>query len=195
MEAGGGVTSGEVPQPEMDFGGPRRPRSWAVLAGVTAGVVALAGAAVLLSGQLAGDTADPIDGGGSGSAAADVSPATTDPMAGTGPVVEIVMDATDPNVLVTSEPAGIDCGVEPSVGERVHPHCEARFEPGTEVSLTVQIPPVVMELQAQAGWVGCGDLDQGSFAQPPPCAFPVTADHTICLYTGYNDCPVLPPPP
>jgi hypothetical protein len=194
MEAGGGVTSGEVPEPEIDFGGQRRPGGWAVLAGVLA-VVVFAGVAVVFSGQMAGDTADPIDGGASGGPATDPSPATTDPMEGTGPVVEVVMDATDPNVLVTSEPEGIDCGVEPSVGERVHPHCEARFEPGTEVSLTVQIPPVVLELQAQAGWVGCGDLDQGSFAQPPPCTFAATADHTICLYTGYNDCPVLPPPP
>jgi hypothetical protein len=163
-----------------------------VLAGVTVAVVVFAGVAVAFSDQMEGDTADPI-----GESPSDTEPpsVTNDPMAGAGPVVEVVMDATDPNVLVTSQPAGIDCGVEPSVGERVHPHCEARFEPGTEVSLTVQIPPVVLELQAQAGWVGCGDLDQGSFAQPPPCAFPVTADHTICLYTGYNDCPVLPPPP
>ena len=194
MEAGGGGTSGEAPEPEIDFGGPRRPGGWAVLAGVAA-VVAFAGVAVVFSGQMAGDTADPIEDGRSGTPATDASPATTDPMAGAGPVVEIVMDATDPNVLVTSDPAGIDCGVEPSVGERVHPHCEARFEPGTEVSLTVQIPPVVLELQAQAGWIGCGDLDQGSFAQPPPCVFPVIADHTVCLYTGYNDCPVLPSPP
>jgi len=193
MDAGGGVRSGEVPEPEIDFGG-QRPRGWGVLVGVTVGVVAFAGVAVLFSDQMAGDTADPIEEG-TGGPTTDPPPATTDPMAGTGPIVEVVMDATDPNVLVTSEPAGIDCGVEPSVGERVHPHCEARFEPGTPVSLTVQIPPVVLELQAQAGWVGCGDLDQGSFSQPPPCTFAVTADHTICLFTGYNDCDVLPPPP
>ncbi|HEY8543737.1 MAG TPA: hypothetical protein VIL36_01770 [Acidimicrobiales bacterium] len=188
---GGGVGPGEAPEPEIDFG--QRPRGWAVLAGAAAAVVVIAGV-VVFAGRMAGDTADPIDGGNGGAGAAS-TPSTTDPMAGEGPVVEIVMDATDPNVLVTSEPAGIDCGVEPSVGERVHPHCEARFPPGTEVSLTVQIPPVVLELQAQAGWVGCGDLDQGSFSQPPPCVFPVLTDHTVCLYTGFNDCPDLPPPP
>jgi hypothetical protein len=184
----------EAPEPELDFGG-RRPGGWSVLVGLVAGVLAFAVVAVVFSDQMAGqgDAADEIEN--ADTSATPSPPATRDPTEGSGPMISIHMDATDPNVLVTSVPAGIDCGVEPSSGERVHPHCEARFDPGTEISLSVQIPPVVLELQGQAGWIGCGDIDNGSFSQPPPCTFAVDGDHTVCLYTGYNDCPVLPPPP
>jgi hypothetical protein len=164
----------------------RRPSGWALVAAVVVGLIAFAGVAVVFSDQMAGegDAADePRDDAGVS------TPSTVDPTAGTGPLVSVIIDGSDPNVLLRSEPAGIDCGPEPRSGEWRHKHCEARFEPGAEVTLNATIPPVVMELLGQAGWVGCDEPPFGSFSPPPPCTMTLDVDRTVCLFTGFDDCP------
>jgi len=158
------------------------------VAGIAASLVAFVVVAMVFSDQMAGEGDAADEPGGRGDETV-TTPSTTDPTAGTGPMLSVVIDGADPNVLLRSEPAGIDCGPEPRSGEWLHKHCEARFEPGVEITLNATIPPVVMELLGQAGWVGCDEPPFGSFSPPPPCTMTLDADRTVCLFTGFDDCP------